>query len=62
MLLSRFVNGKLSKVELQIGPPFHFPDALEVYSEGELNRPVSGDSPTADQKQFHIDKMTIHAA
>ncbi len=55
-------NGQLSKVERQVGPPYHFPEALEILGDGEVNRPVPWDSLTPEQKQFQQDKMTIHAA
>ena len=56
------VKGELSKVEPQIGPPYHFPDALEILGDGEVNRPVPWDGLTEQQKKFQQDKMTIHAA
>ena len=56
------VSGKLSDVEPQIGPPYHFPEALEILGDVEVNRPVSWDDLTPEQKQFQQDKMTIHAA
>jgi arylsulfatase len=56
------VKGELSKVEPQIGPPYHFPDAMEILGDGEVNRPVPWDGLTEQQKKFQQDKMTIHAA
>jgi len=56
------VNGQLSDVEREIGPPYHFPEALEILGDREVNRPVPWDTLTADQKQFQQVKMTIHAA
>ncbi len=56
------VKGELSKVESQIGPPYHFPDALEILGEEEVNRPVSWESLTPQQRKFQQVKMTIHAA
>ncbi len=56
------VSGELSQVELQVGPPYHFPDAMEILGDGEVNRPVPWDDLTEEQKQFQQDKMTIHAA
>lgn len=55
-------NGVLSKVEPQIGPPYHFPEALEILGEGEVNRLLPWDSLTPGQKQFQVNKMNIHAA
>ncbi len=56
------VNGELSPVEPDVGPPYHFPDALEILGSGEVNRPVPWESLTPEQKKFQQDKMTIHAA
>jgi arylsulfatase A-like enzyme len=56
------VKGELSEVEAQIGPPYHFPEALEILGDGEVNRPVSWETLSPEQKQFQQDKMTIHAA
>ncbi len=56
------VKGELSKVEAQIGPPYHFPDAFEILGKDEVNRPVPWDSLTQQQKKFQQDKMIIHAA
>ena len=56
------LQGELSRVEQEVGPPYHFPEALEILGEGEVNRPVPWDSLSAEQKQFQQDKMTLHAA
>jgi len=56
------VKGELSKVEPQVGPPYHFPDALEILGEDEVNRPVSWESLTPEQQKFQQVKMSIHAA
>ncbi len=56
------VEGKLSMVEPDLGPPYHFPDALEILGDCEVNRPVAWESLTEQQKNFQQDKMTIHAA
>lgn len=56
------VSGELSKVEPQIGPPYHFPDALEILGDGEVNRPVPWEGLNQQQQKFQQDKMTIHAA
>ena len=56
------VNGKLSDVEPHVGPPYHFPEALEILGDGEVNRPVSWEGLTPEQRQFQQNKMTIHAA
>ena len=56
------VQGELSKVETEVGPPYHFPKALEILGAGEVNRPIAWESLTSEQQQFQQDKMTIHAA
>jgi arylsulfatase A-like enzyme len=56
------VKGKLSDVEPNIGPPYHFPDALDILGDGEVNRPVPWDGLTQQQQKFQEDKITIHAA
>jgi len=56
------VKGELSKVEPQVGPPYHFPDALAILGEDEVNRPVSWESLTLEQQKFQQVKMSIHAA
>lgn len=52
----------LSALEQEIGPPYHFPKALEVLGPGEVNRPVPWDKLTDQQRQFQATKMAIHAA
>jgi len=52
----------LSRVERDLGPPYHFPKALEILGKGEINRPVPWRSLTEVQKKFQADKMAIHAA
>ncbi len=44
-----------------IGPPRHFPKALNILGENEVNRPLPWDSLTKNQKQFQSRKMAIHA-
>lgn len=56
------VEGRLSEVERQVGPPYHFPDHLKILGDGEVNRPVPWDSLTPGQKEFQQMKMAIHAA
>ena len=56
------LSGQLSAVEPDLGPPYHFPDHLEILGDGEVNRPVSWDSLTDKQKQFQATKMSLHAA
>ena len=56
------VEGELSEVEPEVGPPYHFPAALDILGDNEVNRPVSWESLTPQQKKFQQVKMTIHAA
>lgn len=55
-------SGQLSMVEHQIGPPYHFPDALQILGSNEVNRPMPWNDLTLEQKKFQQTKMTIHAA
>lgn len=34
------LDTKLSKLEPEVGPPHHFPDALKKLGAGEINRPL----------------------
>lgn len=56
------VQGKLSDVEREVGPPYHFPEALKTLGEGEVNRPLPWSSLTDAQRAFQASKMEIHAA
>lgn len=56
------LSAKLSDVELDVGPPYHFPDVLETLGPGEVNRPLPWDSLTDEQRHFQATKMAIHAA
>ncbi len=56
------VKTTLSQLEPDVGPPYHFPDALEKLGPGEINRPLPWDELTAEQRQFQATKMAIHAA
>ena len=49
-------------MEKDLGPPYHFPEAFEILGEGEVNRPLSWESLTDEQKHFQERKMAIHAA
>jgi arylsulfatase A-like enzyme len=53
---------RLSAVETEVGPPYHFAEHLEILGSGEVNRPVNWDSLTEKQKDFQATKMAIHAA
>ncbi len=52
----------LSKLEPDVGPPYHFPEAFKVLGPGEINRPLPWDELTAEQRRFQATKMAIHAA
>lgn len=56
------VRGELSPVEPDVGPPYHFPEALETLGPGEVNRPLPWDELTDEQREFQATKMAIHAA
>jgi arylsulfatase len=55
-------NGDLSEVERSLGPPYHFPEALETLGEGEVNRPLPWSELTSAQQEFQAAKMAVHAA
>lgn len=52
----------LSKLERDVGPPYHFPDALKKLGPGEINRPLPWTELTEEQRRFQATKMAIHAA
>lgn len=54
--------GNLSNLEPQIGPPYHFPKALEILGTGEVNRELAWQSLSDQQQKFQAAKMAIHAA
>ncbi len=49
-------------MERELGPPYHFPDALEKLGPGEVNRPLPWTELTEEQRRFQAVKMAIHAA
>ena len=51
------VKGKLSDVESDIGPPYHFPDHLKILGDGEVNRPFTWSVLTPEQKKILAKKM-----
>jgi len=55
-------HGQLSKVERDVGPPYHFPAALKTLGPGEVNRPLPWSKLTEEQQAFQATKMAIHAA
>ena len=52
----------LSELEINVGPPYHFQDAIDKLGDGEVNRPVPWTNLTDEQKKFQSIKMQIHAA
>ncbi len=56
------VSGPVSDVERDVGPPYHFPEALETLGPDEVNRPIPWADLTESQRQFQATKMAIHAA
>lgn len=56
------VDGELSAVEREIGPPYDFPDDLALLGPGEVNRPLPWEELTDVQQTFQADKMALHAA
>ncbi|MGQ9504519.1 MAG: arylsulfatase [Thermogutta sp.] len=49
-------------MELQLGPPYHFPEALKTLGPNEVNRPFPWDQLSQEQQAFQATKMAIHAA
>jgi arylsulfatase len=56
------VRGGLSAVELDVGPPYHFPEALQKLGPGEVNRPRPWRELTDAQRELQAAKMAVHAA
>lgn len=58
----QLVDSRLSPVEREVGPPYHFPKALATLGKGEVNRPLAWNDLTDEQQKFQAAKMAIHAA
>ena len=56
------VTGALSEPMKDVGPPYHFPEAIKQLGTGEVNRPIPWKELTEEQKNFQSTKMAIHAA
>lgn len=56
------LDGGLSRPETELGPPYHFPEALAILGDGEVDRPLPWKSLTEKQKAFQSAKMSVHAA
>ncbi len=61
-LKMKLLTAGLSTLERDVGPPYHFPEALEKLGAGEVNRPLSWEQLTSQQREFQATKMAIHAA
>lgn len=53
---------KLSALEPEIGPPYHFDNVAETFGDLEVNRELDWKSLTDRQRAFRSMKMEIHAA
>jgi arylsulfatase len=58
----KLATGPLSAPERDVGPPYHYPDALKKLGPGEVNRPLPWQDLTAEQRDFQAAKMAVHAA
>jgi arylsulfatase len=56
------VTTAVSEVERDLGPPYHFPDALKQLGPDEVNHPEPWGSLNESQHEFQATKMAIHAA
>src|SRR5579863_5397170 len=56
------VNCQLSALELDVGPPYPYPEALAKLGPGEVNRPLPWSELSDQQREFQATKMAIHAA
>jgi arylsulfatase len=52
----------LPPMERDVGPPYHFPEALKKLGSNEVNRPLPWLELTAAQREFQAGKMALHAA
>ena len=52
----------IAAIERDIGPPYAFPEAIKKLGPSELNRPLSWNDLTPEQRAFQADKMAVHAA
>lgn len=58
----KLMRGQLSGLEPNIGPPYHFADAIEQLGRKEVNRELSWRDLTNEQQAFQAAKMEVHAA
>ena len=59
---SGLLETSLSAPELNVGPPYHFPEALKILGAGEVNRPLPWKTLNDVQREFQATKMALHAA
>ncbi len=55
-------GARLSALDEDTGPPYDFPEAIELLGPGEVNRPVPWSRLTPEQRRFQATKMAVHAA
>ena len=58
----KLINGKLSAVEKEIGPPHDNAAVLKQFQDLEINRPLPWSELNKEQQDFAATKMAIHAA
>lgn len=58
----KLMYAELSQPEMDIGPPYSFPDAIQQLGPGEVNRPFPWEQLNAEQQVFQTRKMELHAA
>ncbi len=58
----KLIHHELPVLERDVGPPYHFPEALKKLGPGEVNRPLPWAELTKEQQEFQAAKMAVHAA
>lgn len=56
------LNTTLSKLEADVGPPYHSAESLKRLGPGEVNRPLPWTELNKEQRRFQATKMAIHGA
>ncbi|GAB6184639.1 arylsulfatase [Thermopirellula anaerolimosa] len=56
------VSNQPPAMELQLGPPYFFPDAYEKLGSAEVSKPFPWNDLTPEQQAFQATKMAVHAA
>ncbi|MGB4729098.1 MAG: arylsulfatase [Thermogutta sp.] len=62
LLQMGLVKNRPPAMEIEVGPPYHFPEALKILGPYEVNRPFPWNQLTQEQQAFQVAKMAIHAA